>query len=88
MTPGAFVDASAARLSTQILQPSVTTWTRLEPQPRDATLERSLQAQVRDPLWFLARQWQVGEFAGEEDVAQELAVHRVGAAVENLSQQP
>src|SRR6516162_5777537 len=46
--------------------PSVTTWTRLEPQPRDATLARSLQAQVRDPLWFLARQWQVGEFAGDD----------------------
>jgi hypothetical protein len=66
MTSEAFVDASVARLSAQILQPSVTTWTRLEPQPRDATLERSLQAQVRDPLWFLARQWQVGEFAGED----------------------
>jgi len=66
MTSGAFVDASVARLSAQIRQPSVTTWTRLEPQPRDATLERSLQAQVRDPLWFLARQWQVGEFAGED----------------------
>ena len=49
-----------------LLIPSVTTWTRLEPQPRDATLARSLQAQVRDPLWFLARQWQVGEFAGDD----------------------
>lgn len=48
------------------LIPSITTWTRLEPQPRDATLARSLQAQVRDPLWLLARQWQVGEFAGED----------------------
>jgi hypothetical protein len=66
MTSGASVDATVARLSAQILQPSVTTWTRLEPQPRDATLERSLQAQVRDPLWFLARQWQIGEFAGED----------------------
>lgn len=46
--------------------PSVTTWTRLEPQPRDASLERSLQAQVRDPLWMLARQWQVGEFLGAD----------------------
>jgi hypothetical protein len=45
--------------------PSLTTWTRLEPQPRDATLARSLQAQVRDPLWMLARQWQVGEFGGD-----------------------
>jgi hypothetical protein len=46
--------------------PSITTWTRLEPQPRDATMARSLQAQVRDPLWMLARQWQLGEFAGTD----------------------
>jgi hypothetical protein len=46
--------------------PSITTWTRLEPQPRDASMERSLQAQVRDPLWMLARQWQVGEFLGSD----------------------
>ena len=45
---------------------SITTWTRLEPQPRDASLDRSLQAQIRDPLWMLARQWQVGEFAGDD----------------------
>jgi hypothetical protein len=45
---------------------SVTMWTRLEPHPRDGSMSRSLQAQVRDPLWLLARQWQVGEFAGED----------------------
>ena len=28
--------------------------------------QRSLQAQVRDPLWFLARQWQTGEFLGDD----------------------
>ena len=44
--------------------PAITSWTRLEPQPRDATLATSLQAQVRDPLWLLTRQWQVGEFGG------------------------
>lgn len=44
--------------------PSVTTWTRLEPLSRDGSLQRSLQAQVRDPLWFLARQYQLGEFLG------------------------
>jgi hypothetical protein len=47
-----------------VAQPSVTSWTRLEPQPRDASMTRSLQAQIRDPLWMLARQWQVGEFLG------------------------
>jgi hypothetical protein len=48
------------------LIPSITTWSRLEPQPRDATLARSLQAQVRDPAWMLARQWQLGEFEGAD----------------------
>ena len=45
---------------------SVTIWTRLEPHPREGSMQRSLQAQVRDPLWLLARQWQLGEFAGED----------------------
>jgi hypothetical protein len=57
---------SPASLELPVAVPSVTSWTRLEPQPRDATLARSLQAQVRDPLWLLTRQWQVGEFAGED----------------------
>ena len=51
---------------TTLAVPSITTWTRLEPLPRDASLARSLQAQVRDPLWILARQWQVGEFLGAD----------------------
>jgi hypothetical protein len=29
-------------------------------------LARSLQAQIRDPLWTLTRQWQMGEFAGDD----------------------
>ena len=49
-----------------LAEPSITSWTRLEPQPRDDSMERSLQAQVRDPLWMLARQWQVGEFLGAD----------------------
>lgn len=44
---------------------SITTWTRLEPRPREEDLARSLRAQVRDPAWMLARQWQFGEFGGE-----------------------
>jgi hypothetical protein len=57
------LDAAIRRM---MAKPSVTTWTRLEPQPRDASMARSLQAQVRDPLWMLARQWQVGEFLGTD----------------------
>lgn len=46
--------------------PSITNWTRLEPRSRDGSLARSLQAQVRDPLWMLTRQWQVAEFLGDD----------------------
>jgi len=45
---------------------SITTWTRLEPRSRRDSLERGLQAAVHDPLWLLARQWQLGEFNGED----------------------
>ena len=42
----------------------VTFWTRLQLDTTDATLARAHQVQVRDPLWLLARQWQVGELEG------------------------
>ena len=41
-------------------------WNRLEGRPRIPDFERSLKAEVRDPLWFLTRQWQFGEFQGED----------------------
>src|SRR5215208_2635694 len=46
--------------------PSITTWTRLEPRPRSGEMIASLQARIHDPLWLLARQWQFGEFQGED----------------------
>lgn len=45
---------------------SLTIWSRLEPRNREFTMERALQAQVRDPLWMLTRQWQTGEFLGDD----------------------
>lgn len=39
---------------------------RLEPLPRDPDLMTSVRAAVHDPMWFLARQWQLGEFTGED----------------------
>ncbi|MCU1265914.1 MAG: uncharacterized protein JWM21_2232 [Acidobacteria bacterium] len=47
--------------------PSITSWMRLEPRSRDAEMNTSLQARVYDPLWLLARQWQFGEFEGEDN---------------------
>ena len=46
--------------------PSITYWHRVEPYPRGDSLEAGLAAAVRDPLWFLTRQWQLGEFKGED----------------------
>jgi len=41
-------------------------WNRLESRPRGNDFERSLRAEVRDSLWMLSRQWQMGEFQGED----------------------
>ncbi|XXF74950.1 hypothetical protein P2318_17915 [Myxococcaceae bacterium GXIMD 01537] len=46
--------------------PTVSTWNRLEPRPRQDGLGRALRAEVRDALWLLTRQWQVGEFKAED----------------------
>ena len=46
--------------------PIVRGWNRLEGRPRSGDFERSLRAEIRDPVWFLTRQWQYGEFEGED----------------------
>src|SRR5215831_7309225 len=46
---------------------SITTWMRLEPGSRSGDISSGLQARIHDPLWLLARQWQVGEFQGEDN---------------------
>ena len=46
------------------LFPAITTWNRLEARPRSQTFDRALQAEIRDALWMLTKQWQMGEFRG------------------------
>lgn len=46
--------------------PMVTVWNRLEGRPRTAAFDRAMKAEVRDALWMLTRQWQLGEFRGED----------------------
>jgi hypothetical protein len=41
-------------------------WNRLEGRPRTTDFDRALHAEVRDPLWLLTRQWQLGEFHGTD----------------------
>ncbi len=45
---------------------SLRVWSRLEPRSRRVDFDSALQARVHDPLWMLARQWQFGEFKGED----------------------
>ena len=46
--------------------PAVTAYNRLEPRARMEDFTRSLRAEIRDPMWMLTRQWQMGEFEAED----------------------
>ncbi len=48
------------------LLPTVTLWNRLEARPRANDFDKALKAEVRDPLWMLTKQWQMGEFRGDD----------------------
>jgi hypothetical protein len=43
-----------------------TTFARLEPVASDPGLRPGLVAEIADPAWFLARQWQLGELRGDD----------------------
>jgi hypothetical protein len=55
---------------------SITTWVRLEPRCRSIDMSTGLQARIYDPLWLLARQWQIGEFQGEDNGSPAIAQWR------------
>ena len=59
-------------------------WTRLEVMARVTGLSGGLEAQVSDPLWFMARQLQVGEFKAE-DAAQPAVARVTGRSVPLVS---
>ncbi|MCA1613605.1 MAG: hypothetical protein LC800_05495 [Acidobacteria bacterium] len=48
------------------LHPAITRWNRLEGRPRAHDFDRALRAELRDALWMLSRQWQMGEFQGDD----------------------
>src|SRR6266702_4506349 len=54
-------------------------WTRLEPQSVSGDPRPGLEARIHDPLWMLTRQWQLGEFQGE-DAGSPIAVHVSGTS--------
>lgn len=59
-------------------------WQRLESNTVDPTMSEGLEGRLADPLWLLARQWQCGEFRGE-DAADPLLI-RVAAAATRLDE--
>ena len=50
----------------QLYLPTITVWNRIEGRPRAEDYSRALKAEVRDPLWLLSKQYQTGEFQGED----------------------
>jgi len=51
---------------TERIFPTVLMWNRLEGRPRRQDFDKALKAEVRDALWMLTRQWQMGEFKGDD----------------------
>lgn len=64
MTEPRIIDLASALLNRD--RPTVGVWNRLEGRPRATDFDRALRAEVRDPLWLLTRQWQLGEFTGSD----------------------
>lgn len=46
--------------------PTIVLWNRLEGRPRTDNFERAFKAEIRDALWMISRQWQMGEFQGDD----------------------
>ena len=62
------------------LYPTITLWNRLEGRPRRAEFDRALRAEVRDALWMLSKQWQIGEFIADDAGSPVLAKLRMRRA--------
>ena len=60
--------------------PTITVWNRLEGRPRTENFDRALKAEIRDPLWMLTRQWQLGEFTANDAGSPVLAKLHVASA--------
>lgn len=64
--PSLSTDQILARDKPYFRIPHVVAHNRLEARPRTIDFTGSLRAEIRDPLWLLTRQWQFGEFQGED----------------------
>src|SRR6187551_1357200 len=77
----------------QYSRASITYWNRLDSYPRSRDVGRGLKAEVRDAMWMLTRQWQFGEFQGEDAaspvttqiIGEHTAMDRVGFLKNSVS---
>jgi hypothetical protein len=76
--PAPILDMKAALGGHEL--PTVGLWNRLEGRPRTTDFDRALRAEVRDALWMLTRQWQLGEFEGADAGSPVTATYSVAAA--------
>src|SRR5215470_854687 len=60
------ITADLAHVIASRALPGVTYWNRLEGRPRTDRFDRALRAEVRDALWMITRQWQLGELRGDD----------------------
>lgn len=60
------VNLATTALEKRFYEPFISNRNRLEGLPRQAEFEKSLRAETADPMWMLTRQWQLGEFQGED----------------------
>lgn len=60
------VNLAASAFEKRFFEPFISNRNRLEGLPRQAEFEKSLRAEIADPMWMLTRQWQLGEFQGED----------------------
>ena len=61
-----FIPQEINEVWTKNILPTVLMWNRLEGRPRTINFDKALKAEVRDALWMLTKQWQMGEFKGDD----------------------
>jgi hypothetical protein len=61
-----FLENQKSLVREEYHDPAITAYSVIEPRARTQDFTRSLRAEIRDPLWMLTRQWQMGEFAAED----------------------
>lgn len=72
-----FITAHLGSVIAERARPGITLWNRLEGRPRTEDFDRALRTEVRDALWMLTRQWQIGEFHGDDAASPVLVRARV-----------